>query len=159
MRSRLDYIGEVLGADGIWLMPVMPSPTYHKYDVTDYFDIDPEYGTLEDFDALCWRTPRARDPCESSIWSQPHFQPPPLVRCRGRGTVDGEPAPYEAYYNFTTEDRGEGYARITDKYFYECRFWSGMPDLNLDHPKYGRRSSGSRGSGWTGESTYSGWTL
>ena len=33
-------------------MPVMPSPTYHKYDVTDYYAIDPEYGTMEDFDAL-----------------------------------------------------------------------------------------------------------
>ena len=38
--SRLDYIGS-LGVDGIWLTPVSPSPSYHKYDVTDYMDIDP----------------------------------------------------------------------------------------------------------------------
>lgn len=33
-------------------MPVMPSTTYHKYDVTDYCDIDPEYGTMDDFKNL-----------------------------------------------------------------------------------------------------------
>ena len=49
--SKLDYI-EDMGFDAIWLSPVCPSPTYHKYDVTDYTDIDPEYGTLEDYEAL-----------------------------------------------------------------------------------------------------------
>ena len=56
IRSKLDYINdgddatdEDLGFNGIWLMPIMPSTTYHKYDVTDYYDIDPDYGTLEDF--------------------------------------------------------------------------------------------------------------
>ena len=54
--SKLDYINDGddttdtdLGCNGIWLMPVHPSPTYHKYDVTDYYDIDPVYGTLDDF--------------------------------------------------------------------------------------------------------------
>ena len=49
--NRLDYISD-MGYDGIWLMPIMPSPSYHKYDVTDYMSIDPQYGTLEDFRAL-----------------------------------------------------------------------------------------------------------
>ena len=48
LTSKLDYIKET-GFNGIWLMPIMPSPTYHKYDVIDYYDIDTEYGTLEDF--------------------------------------------------------------------------------------------------------------
>ena len=51
VRNKLDYIQD-LGFDQIWLMPVCPSPTYHKYDVTDYMAIDPAYGTLEDFEAL-----------------------------------------------------------------------------------------------------------
>ncbi|MCD7745377.1 MAG: alpha amylase [Lachnospiraceae bacterium] len=51
VREKLDYIEE-MGFDGIWLMPVMPSTTYHKYDVTDYYGIDEEYGTLEEFQAL-----------------------------------------------------------------------------------------------------------
>jgi glycosidase len=48
MTEKLDYLQE-LGIKGIWLMPIMPSPSYHKYDVTDYYDIHPEYGTMEDF--------------------------------------------------------------------------------------------------------------
>lgn len=57
--SQLDYLndgdpntGDDLGIDGIWLTPIMPSKSYHKYDVEDYYDIDPEFGTLEDMDQL-----------------------------------------------------------------------------------------------------------
>ena len=49
--SKLDYLQE-LGITGIWLMPVHPSQSYHKYDVADYYAIDPAYGTMEDMDAL-----------------------------------------------------------------------------------------------------------
>ncbi|MGF1637405.1 MAG: alpha-amylase family glycosyl hydrolase [Cyclobacteriaceae bacterium] len=48
MTSRLDYLQE-LGVRGIWLMPIMPSPSYHKYDVIDYKAIHPDYGTMDDF--------------------------------------------------------------------------------------------------------------
>ncbi|MBK7133750.1 MAG: alpha-glucosidase C-terminal domain-containing protein [Bacteroidales bacterium] len=48
MISKLDYLQE-LGIEGIWLMPMNPSPTYHKYDVSDYYDIHPNYGTLAEF--------------------------------------------------------------------------------------------------------------
>jgi len=41
-----------LGVDFIWLMPIFPSPSYHGYDVTDYRAVNPDYGTLADFDAL-----------------------------------------------------------------------------------------------------------
>lgn len=40
-----------MGFTGLRLMPIMPSPSYHKYDVTNYYDIDP-YGTLADFKAM-----------------------------------------------------------------------------------------------------------
>ena len=50
--SRLDYLAE-LGVDAIWLTPCFPSPQRdHGYDVADYFDIEPAYGTLATFDAL-----------------------------------------------------------------------------------------------------------
>ena len=50
--SRLDYL-ERLGIDGIWLNPCYPSPQHdHGYDVSDYFDIEPAYGTLQTFDEL-----------------------------------------------------------------------------------------------------------
>lgn len=40
------------GIKAIWLMPINPSPSYHGYDVQDYKDINPEYGTLADFDRM-----------------------------------------------------------------------------------------------------------
>ena len=45
--DSLDYI-QSLGANTIWLMPVHPSPSYHGYDVSDYYEINPDYGTLTD---------------------------------------------------------------------------------------------------------------
>jgi len=50
--SKLDYIAD-LGVDAIWLSPIYPSPDRDfGYDVADYFDIDPKYGSLADFDLL-----------------------------------------------------------------------------------------------------------
>ena len=51
IRQKLDYI-ESLGVNGIWLMPIHPSPSYHGYDVLDYYNVNPDYGTLDDFKAL-----------------------------------------------------------------------------------------------------------
>ncbi len=49
--SKLDYIKD-LGVGGIWLLPVHPSPSYHKYDVIDYLGIHSDYGTLDDYKQL-----------------------------------------------------------------------------------------------------------
>ena len=49
--DRLDYLDD-LGIDGLWLMPIHPSGSYHGYDVTDYFAVHPDYGTLDDFRVL-----------------------------------------------------------------------------------------------------------
>ena len=52
IRARLPYLRE-LGVDGIWLTPFYPSPGHdHGYDVADYVDVDPQFGTLADFDGL-----------------------------------------------------------------------------------------------------------
>ena len=51
VTAKLDYL-KSLGVDGIWLMPINPSPSYHGYDVTDYRAINPAYGTLADFQHL-----------------------------------------------------------------------------------------------------------
>ena len=57
--NRMDYLndgdpssGQSLGIEGIWLTPVFLSPSYHKYDVTDYYQIDPAFGTLSDLQEL-----------------------------------------------------------------------------------------------------------
>ncbi|MBA3358926.1 MAG: alpha-amylase, partial [Thermoleophilaceae bacterium] len=48
----LDHIRE-LGADALWMSPIYPSPLADfGYDVADYEDVDPTYGTLEDLDRL-----------------------------------------------------------------------------------------------------------
>ena len=52
ITQRLDYLKE-LGVDAIWLTPVYPSPQADfGYDISDYKNIDPQYGTLADFDRL-----------------------------------------------------------------------------------------------------------
>jgi len=59
ITQKLDYLNDGdpntttdLGITGIWLMPVNPSPSYHGYDVTDYYDVNPDYGTMADFKYL-----------------------------------------------------------------------------------------------------------
>jgi cyclomaltodextrinase len=51
VARRLDYIRD-LGFDTLWLSPIFPSPTYHGYDATDLFEIEPRLGTMDDFRAL-----------------------------------------------------------------------------------------------------------
>jgi alpha-glucosidase len=52
ITSRLDYL-QALGIDAIWLTPIYPSPQVDfGYDISDYDNIDPQYGTLADFDGL-----------------------------------------------------------------------------------------------------------
>jgi len=61
LTEKLDYLNDGnpntdsdLGINGLWLMPINPSPSYHGYDVTDYYAINPDYGTMEDFDCLLY---------------------------------------------------------------------------------------------------------
>jgi len=52
ITSRLDYL-KALGVDAIWLSPIYPSPQVDfGYDISNYEDVDPQYGTLADFDRL-----------------------------------------------------------------------------------------------------------
>ncbi len=51
IRKKLPYLKE-LGIGALWLTPIFKSPSYHKYDVTDYYAIDPEYGNMADLKAL-----------------------------------------------------------------------------------------------------------
>jgi alpha-amylase len=57
--AKLDYLNDGnpktttdLGVTGLWLMPINPSPSYHGYDPTDYFSVNPDYGTMDDFKHL-----------------------------------------------------------------------------------------------------------
>ncbi len=145
LLSKLDYINDGddttdtdLGCSGIWLMPVHPSPTYHKYDVTDYYEIDPAYGTTEDFrDLLAACNERGVKVIMDLVLNHTSSEHPWFREACDylRGLGDAEPSaadcPYFGYYNFTREQQ-TGYSPVagTD-WYYEARFWEGMPDLNL----------------------------
>lgn len=51
VTAKLDYL-QSLGVSGLWLMPINPSPSYHGYDITDYYAVNPQYGSLADFERL-----------------------------------------------------------------------------------------------------------
>ena len=146
LTQKLDYINDGdpetkddLGCAGIWTMPVFPSPTYHKYDVTDYMDIDPVYGTMSDFEHYldeCHKRgikvildlpinhTSSEHPwflqAKDYLLSLPEGQEPSDTECR-----------YADYYNFSREQKN-GYAPLGDSgWYYEAQFWEGMPDLNL----------------------------
>ena len=131
-----------LAANAIWLMPIFPSPTYHKYDAVNYTDIDPEYGTLEDFDALlaachehgvevildlAFNHTSTEHPWFKA--AQEYLQSLP----EGKDPVKEE-CPYVWYYVFSRE-KYNGFVPLDDTWFYEARFWEGMPDLNLSTPE------------------------
>ena len=57
--NRMDYLndgdpdsGRSLGVEGLWLTPIFASPSYHKYDVADFYAIDPQFGTMDDLREL-----------------------------------------------------------------------------------------------------------
>lgn len=148
--SKLDYINDGdnstdtdLGFNGIWLMPVMPSTTYHKYDVTDYYNIDPQYGTLEDFSKLveeCHN--RGINLIIDLVFNHTSAKHPWFVEAVSylEGLKEGEmpdldECPYVGYYNFTTEYDGSNtyHQAGNSKWYYECVFWDQMPDLNLEN--------------------------
>ncbi len=53
ITQRLDYLSNTLGVDAVWLSPIYPSPMHDfGYDVADYCDINPMFGTMADFDVL-----------------------------------------------------------------------------------------------------------
>jgi glycosidase len=140
--SKLDYIKEDMGFNGIWLMPMMPSTTYHKYDVTDYYNIDPQYGTLEDFQKLIEECDKRNikliiDFVFNHTSARHQWFTEAVAYLEG--LEDGEEpditeCPYVGYYHFTKDYNGsEDYHRAGNSdWFYECVFWDQMPDLTLE---------------------------
>ena len=139
VTQKLDYIQD-MGFNGIWLMPIMPSDTYHKYDVKNYCEIDPKYGTIDDFKNLVGEAHKRGinvvidmvinhtssshkwfiDAC-SYLRKLDKDKEPEVAEC-----------PYVEYYHFSREKVSDTYYRVSGTdWFYEGSFWSEMPDLNL----------------------------
>ena len=74
IRRRLDYLLR-LGVDAVWLSPIYPSPMADfGYDIADYCDIDPLFGTLADFDRLLAEAHAARSEGDPRLRPEPHLR-------------------------------------------------------------------------------------
>ncbi|MBN1777559.1 MAG: hypothetical protein JW811_05495 [Clostridiales bacterium] len=130
--SKLDYI-QALGVDGVWLTPVSPSPSYHKYDVADYTDIDPDFGTLADFDALAGACEARGITLVFDLVVNHTSSEHPWFASAVESLQNGDLSdPYIDYYQFT-QGKGDCPVEGTD-WYYAAGFDEGMPELNLDNP-------------------------
>jgi len=152
--SKLDYINDGdpttdsdLGFNGIWLMPIMPSTTYHKYDVKDYYGIDEQYGSIEDFKKLMVECDKRgikviidlvlnhssnQNPWFLSALKSLNIEPCGQKVCTNKNLCR-EHNPFVNYYNFVKGKPAQGtyYSTGVDDWYYEGVFTSTMPDLNL----------------------------
>lgn len=118
ITEKLNYLAE-LGINCIWLTPVFPSPTYHGYDATSFFEINPRLGTKEDFKELIdeahARGIRLLMDFVPNHWSNRH---PSFIEA-----IQDRESPYYKWYTFNhwPDD-------------YKCFFTSrGLPQINLRH--------------------------
>ena len=121
VTAHLDYI-RAMGFDGIWLSPIHPSQTYHKYDVDDYYAIDPTYGSMADFEALL----AACHDLDMKV----------LLDLVVNHTSIDHPwfTEHPDYYHIQDEPGGGQWKKLPNGQYYECQFWDRMPDLNLENP-------------------------
>jgi len=131
--EKLDYI-EYMGYDGIWLMPVMPSPSYHKYDVMDYKAIDPQYGAMEDMRALVTEChARGIRIIIDMVLNHSSSQHPWFVKACDALRAGDTQNPYVDYYCFSQKSGQKTVPVSGTDWHYEEQFsGGGMPDLNLD---------------------------
>ena len=131
VTQKLDYVRD-MGYTGIWLMPICPSPSYHKYDVKDYKAIDPAYGTMADFEELLSVAhSKGIKVITDLVVNHSSYDHPWFTEARKafrNGDTENE---YYDYYNFSHESQS-GYSPAGGGVYYEARFTSDMPDLNLD---------------------------
>lgn len=145
--AQLDYL-ESLHVDALWLMPVHPSPSYHKYDVVDYRAIHPDYGSMDDYRRLVEEAHRRGIKIILDLVVNHSSDQHPWFQAAKAGPDD----PYRDYYVWADFDSireeiekkevSEDSDNLTqwhplpgqDERYYGF-FWRGMPDLNFDHPQ------------------------
>ncbi|WP_192820604.1 alpha-amylase family glycosyl hydrolase [Rufibacter sp. LB8] len=147
MTAKLDYLKD-LGVEAVWLMPISPSPSYHKYDVTDYYGIHPDYGTVQDFQEFTREAHKRNIKVVVDLVINHSSSKHPWFLEAARN-MD---SPYREYYVWThksdpqTQKEGRPTGADSDNtrhwhplegsdYLYYGYFYGGMPDLNFDSPK------------------------
>jgi alpha-glucosidase len=150
ITQRLDYLKE-LGVDAIWLTPCYPSPQADfGYDISDYENIDPQYGTLADFDHLVAEANKRHiRVIMDMVMNHTSDQHKWFLESRSSRTN-----PYRDWYMWhdgkgeTATDKGEPpnnwqsafggsawqWDEKTRQYYYH-KFYVGQPDVNWDNPK------------------------
>ncbi len=143
--EKLDYLKD-LGVDILWICPVYPSPFVDQgYDISDYYGIDPTFGTMEDFDELLAEA-KKRDihvlmdlvinHCsDKHEWFQKALQDPfgPYGNYfyfrRGKNGLP--PSNTRAYFGGSTWEKVPGYE---DLYYFHA-YATAQPDLNWENPE------------------------
>lgn len=125
LEQKLDYIKE-LGFTAIWLMPINPSPSYHGYDVTDYYNVNSNYGTLNDFKAL---TSKAKS-MGIDIYMDLVVNHTSKEHEWFKQAINGV-EPYKNYYVFSSTNSNSYWHGTGKGNFYYGYFSDSMPDLNL----------------------------
>ena len=144
LTQKLDYINDGnpasmrdLGANCIWLMPVAQSPSYHGYDVTNYYEVNREYGTNDDFKRFMAEAHRRGIRVLVDLVLNHSSSEHPFFKA---ALID-RASQYRDWYRWSPVQRkGIGWeapvwhrAQDRDEYYYGL-FWGGMPDLNLANP-------------------------
>lgn len=138
LTSKLDYLNDGdpstdtdLGITAIWLMPIFPSPSYHGYDVTDYYSINPDYGTMEDFNLFLNEAhKRGIHVILDFVINHTSVEHPWFVNSLD---INNE---YRDWYIWSESNPGYKGPWGQDVWFpssgmfYYSVFWQGMPDLN-----------------------------
>lgn len=139
--AKLDYLNDGdpttvtdLGITAIWLNPIHPSPSYHKYDVLDYMAIDRKFGTKADFKELVAEAnKRGIHIIMDLVFNHSGFDHPWF-----RSALSGE-EPYRDFYRFETQLPNDifpnqtGWHTFNGLHYYGS-FYKGMPEFNLDNP-------------------------
>lgn len=129
ITQKLDYL-ESLGITAIWLMPIHPSPSYHGYDVINYYAVNTQYGTMADFKNLLDEAHK-RDiriiidlVLNHTSDKHPFFQ---------NAAADPN-SPYRDWYIWSDTSPGGTWYPAGENYYYAL-FCGCMPDLNYNNPE------------------------
>lgn len=141
--QKLDYLNDGnpktttdLGVTGLWLMPIHPAASYHGYDVTDYYAVNPDYGSLDDFKRLISEAhKRGIRVIIDLVLNHTSSDHPWFKEAR-----DNPDSARRNWYIWSKENPGvvgpwgEQVWYSTVSGWYYAIFWSGMPDLNYTNP-------------------------
>lgn len=141
IEGKLDYLAE-LGVENLWLTPIHPSNTYHKYNVRDYFSIDSDFGTMADFESLVAKA-KAKGMKITMDMVFNHsgrdhawFSQAVSDFASGKTGSDSLADLYVLSHNLDDERFvGKKTSSVTvsgKTVYYECNFDSQMPEFNLD---------------------------